>query len=529
VVPHHRGLYAVDVQLLRFLTDEFAHAGGNFSSAVKVWVGQHQEQKQKELLLGQDLILLPQTVKKLSDAWYVWQVISQVGAQGRGIVWDFRSDVGLERTLTKYVPLLRESRLEKTIQHVLSCPVCQYKFSLTIDGKTAKRRICANLDGFWEVPELQVSVQSGCWRHAASGQLYCKACKPIAPHAPIPQLEVLGQEICKQASGERQIKYKMRCHDPKDASDIFECLLPRAEVMPDLLEAFEKTHLKKPRVRLQQSARKAAVKRAAAKRKTKKGKVCRRAAPTKKLLKKQAKTKPRPGVGCSSKDAQAFDEGWLRVTEEDEKGSLCHVDKMGVPRSLRRTTGGIGTCVLPCGLLFDFVELWRGESLQLMYALLLRCFKRAREAGLHVSVVFYDNACKLLSVVKAKRASHTPLTEELACVRFLLDGLHRDNHTWCLEHLPEVDPERPENLELREGLNSMVAEEYNSWINERTLPATEMTFAHYHIYWWSLFGEHNEGLEAKAAAERRRFSKGHMKHDPDKPRVLARQATSDHA
>ena len=34
----------MDVQLLRFLTDEFAHAGGNFSSAVKVWVGQHQEE-----------------------------------------------------------------------------------------------------------------------------------------------------------------------------------------------------------------------------------------------------------------------------------------------------------------------------------------------------------------------------------------------------------------------------------------------------------------------------------------------------
>ena len=95
--------------------------------------------------------------------------------------------------------------------------------------------------------------------------------------------------------------------------------------------------------------------------------------------------------------------------------------------------------------------------------------------------------------------------------------------------MPEVDPERVENQELREGLNSQVAEEYNSWINERTLPSTEMTFAHYHIYWWSLFAEHNEWLETKAAAERRRFSKGSMKHDPDKPRVRVKPGPGDAA
>ena len=49
--------------------------------------------------------------------------------------------------------------------------------------------------------------------------------------------------------------------------------------------------------------------------------------------------------------------------------------------------------------------------------------------------------------------------------------------------MPEVDPEREENMHLVEDVNTQAAEELNSWINERTLPAAEMTFAHYHVYW----------------------------------------------
>ena len=134
-------------------------------------------------------------------------------------------------------------------------------------------------------------------------------------------------------------------------------------------------------------------------------------------------------------------------------------------------------------------------------------------------MVFFDLACKLLSVARAKADLFPPLTQEIASLRFLLDGLHRDNHTWCLENLPEVDPEREENLKHREGFNTIACEEYNSWINERTLPATEMTAAHDNIYWWSLFHDHNQWLEEQAAAKRRRYARGNMTHDPDIPRT----------
>lgn len=38
---------------------------------------------------------------------------------------------------------------------------------------------------------------------------------------------------------------------------------------------------------------------------------------------------------------------------------LCGVDKEGEKGRRRRTTGGILTCVLSCGLLVDWIEMWQ--------------------------------------------------------------------------------------------------------------------------------------------------------------------------
>ena len=64
-------------------------------------------------------------------------------------------------------------------------------------------------------------------------------------------------------------------------------------------------------------------------------------------------------------------------------------------------TDGSETCVLSCGLLVSWLELWKGESLQLVYALLRSVVAVLRVNGINVKCVFYDNACKLLSAVKA--------------------------------------------------------------------------------------------------------------------------------
>ena len=81
------------------------------------------------------------------------------------------------------------------------------------------------------------------------------------------------------------------------------------------------------------------------------------------MLVKRRRQQPRPGIGC----VDCTKEGWLALGEADAAGSQCPVEKLKPAPQVRRTTGGMATCVLPCGLLADWIELWRGESLQLVY------------------------------------------------------------------------------------------------------------------------------------------------------------------
>ena len=153
-----------------------------------------------------------------------------------------------------------------------------------------------------------------------------------------------------------------------------------------------------------------------------------------------------------------------------------------------------------------------------MYALALRVVKDLHDQGLEPAITAYDNACKLLAMARSKKDCMEPYTQILAKVKFLLDRFHRDNHVWCLENMPEVDPETPSNAELLANVNTQACEQLNSWLTEHTLPACGMTAGRFAIYWWVMFREHNAWLMESAAAKRRLYARGHMKEDPDKVR-----------
>ena len=241
----------------------------------------------------------------------------------------------------------------------------------------------------------------------------------------------------------------------------------------------------------------------------------------KRKISRTIKHAPRRGGKAGTNAADAHSEGWLAVPEEVLTGVQCGVDKdFSIPRA-RRASGGIITAVLSCGLLIDWLEIFKGESLQLVYALLYQVVAAFHESGLTLHAVAYDNACKLLHVMRAKRDDNPPVTRIIALLRCLLDAFHRGNHTWCLEHLPEVDPERPENAHIFEDVNTEACEQLNSWINGRTLPALEFPPGQFLIYWWALFDFRNAHLLQLAAAKRRRFAAGALKHDPDRPQHKA--------
>ena len=211
--------------------------------------------------------------------------------------------------------------------------------------------------------------------------------------------------------------------------------------------------------------------------------------------------------------------GWLQLTEEDAaRIRTCGVEKLKEGHVLRRCTGGILTAVTSCGLLVDWLEPSRGESIELVYMFVLRLHRAACDLGLTLRCIGYDNACKLLALARAKRNEFVPWTESLVGeVRMVLDKFHRSNHTWCLRELPEVDPCRPENADLVAEKNTQACEQLNSWIRGRTSSGLEMARGHCSVDWWGLFERHNDWVEEGAACNRRRFAKGGMARDPDKP------------
>lgn len=268
------------------------------------------------------------------------------------------------------------------------------------------------------------------------------------------------------------------------------------------------------------------------------------------------------GCQASCEVSSCLGEGWIAVGADDlEAAAGCPVDKDAPQQRLRRLTGGMQTFMLQCGQLLDWSELYKGESLQLVYACLLtldpasECLRlvsvrvevasvrgcvyflllilfflvEVQSLRLHdvtVAAIFYDNACKLLSVARSKRDQCPPWTQTIADTPILLDALHRNNHSWCLVNLPEVDCQRPENKHLVEGANTQVCEEFNRFLADHTPSALEMTRGRYHVYWWSLFRAKNARLLAERDKLRARFRRGFMHQSPDEPLKRARQAGS---
>ena len=88
-------------------------------------------------------------------------------------------------------------------------------------------------------------------------------------------------------------------------------------------------------------------------------------------LKRSAKDPP---IECRGNAAPTDmdDEGWIKISSDDLSAAQgCPVNKAKTTPGRRRLTGGMQTFMLQCGLLVDFIELYKGESLQLVYATLL--------------------------------------------------------------------------------------------------------------------------------------------------------------
>ena len=304
-------------------------------------------------------------------------------------------------------------------------------------------------DGTVSFPDLGVEFASGCTNFAHAKHQHCSACRHLPEHDHLiaDQLSVLGTEEREDADGQGlEIMYVVQCKDPSDASQVVELLLPRQEVRKDLLLTFERGLLPQKTDHRNKKAAKAKGSRQKARWLRKNDASC-----SSILAPKKARVKKKPRL--PAKPAK------LEPTE-------CTVDKDTHRR--RRTTGGILTCVLSCGLLADFIEMWRGEQMEFVYVFLLQFLKDMQTRGVSISCVAYDNACKLWKTVQEKKDSRPPWSTNFSQIGLVLDHFHKRNHTWCLKNLPQTNPDTPQNAALLKNKNTEACEQLNSWITGRT-------------------------------------------------------------
>ena len=241
VIPKEKAWYAVDLKLLRFITDELQFSGGTFSSSVLVWAKQHPGESQQNLILGKDLTQKAHTTSTLAAAWYVYNAVLLAGAAVSTLTWSF-TEHGMEQTLQAVAPLLRREHLRRLVDHIRKCPRCAAKPVILLDGKQgAKRFVCAGLDGYQHFHDFNIKLHAGCSNNAPAGQHFCAKCRPAKMQQShlIPQHSVLGIQESADAEGAK-VQYLVQCQDPAAPDCTFDALLPRSEVRADLLHGFEK-------------------------------------------------------------------------------------------------------------------------------------------------------------------------------------------------------------------------------------------------------------------------------------------------
>ena len=116
--------------------------------------------------------------------------------------------------------------------------------------------------------------------------------------------------------------------------------------------------------------------------------------PSRKFATGRRKARLRAQKACRQSGAPTVADDWLAITDKDlAAAASCPVNKEHGSGSARRVTGCMQTFVLQCGQVLAFCDFLRGESLQLVYAMLLRLVGMLRVRGHDIAAVFYDNAC----------------------------------------------------------------------------------------------------------------------------------------
>ena len=69
----------------------------------------------------------------------------------------------------------------------------------------------------------------------------------------------------------------------------------------------------------------------------------------------------------------------------------------------------------------------RGEGIELVYLFMLLVVMNMEQRGKQLQVIAYDNACKLLAKIWAKKDACRPWIENMHRIVIVLDNFHKDS------------------------------------------------------------------------------------------------------
>lgn len=238
VIPKMRSWLAVDTGLLQMIDSQVLLQKASFQSAFRVWTRMHREEFQQELLHGGLGTLERNNTQRLEEAWFAWSATRLAESHDADILWDFSSPSAFDSVLLQYDPVLRESHFQSVANHIPDCPRCQHLLGLVSDGKKgAARRVCANMNKFRFIPELQVAIHTGCESHVDSNHFHCMQCEVELSASPSVHIDAHAEKVLEartvREGDELAIHYMLKFKDG------YARLLPRAMVPGHLLRSFE--------------------------------------------------------------------------------------------------------------------------------------------------------------------------------------------------------------------------------------------------------------------------------------------------
>lgn len=168
---------------------------------------------------------------------------------------------------------------------------------------------------------------------------------------------------------------------------------------------------------------------------------------------------------------------YLKKENFKKTGDKCFIEK-DIPYLNKKRTGGIQVIMYGCGIVVNFAEIIRSESLHLVVTKIKYLLEKSSRK---VEFCIYDNGCHLDETVQK-----IPENNNLKSLKFLIDRFHIKNHvrSSCKKYSAD-------NFSELKLFNTQICEQTFSHISKYKHMTKHMSKNHFNFFYLWLLNELN--------------------------------------